>query len=92
MQRFQAVQEAYIVLTNPVQRAQYDALLRVHYSAWQTSRGRAGDEVNPFGEGDVLKTRPLSGTELFALLLMAGTLLACLGLVVVLAWIRQGWA
>ena len=92
VQRFQEVQEAYIVLTNPIQRAQYDALLRVRYSAWQTSRGRDSDGVNPFGDSDVLKTRPLSGTELFALLLMAGTLLTCLGLVVVLAWIRQGWA
>lgn len=88
VQRFQDIQQAYIVLTNPTQKTQYDAWLKARYVRWQQDHPEEGRD--PFGDGDILKTRPLSGTELFALLLMGGTLVACLALAGALAWVRQG--
>jgi len=92
VRRFQDIQEAYITLTNPVQKAQYDALLRAHYLGLRTNGIPDGSLGDPMHSGDVIKTRPLSGTELFALLLMGGTFAACLLLVGALAWMQQGLA
>ncbi|NJL97672.1 MAG: J domain-containing protein [Synechococcaceae cyanobacterium SM2_3_2] len=92
VRRFQDIQEAYITLTNPVQKAQYDALLRAHYLGQRINGIPDASLRDPLGGGDVIKTRPLSGTELFALLLMGGTFAACLLLVGALAWVQQGLA
>ncbi len=85
IRRFQELQDAYEVLSDPVQRAVYDASLQI----WQrypyppsSQPPRSPLEID-------METRPLSSSEVFALALMAVTFLLCLALVGTLAWIRQ---
>jgi curved DNA-binding protein CbpA len=80
IQRFHALQEAYVVLSNPKQRALYDSTLWLQHSPPPpTSRSSLEWET---------QTRPLSGTEIFTLLLMLGTFVGCLLLVGVIAWLH----
>ncbi|MFQ3585081.1 MAG: J domain-containing protein [Cyanobacteriota bacterium] len=84
IRRFQELQEAYLILSNPLQRAIYDASLRAVLS-----------NLGP-AEGDSLElrmgTRPLSGGEICALLLMGSTFVVCLLLAGTLAWLRESGA
>ena len=93
-QKFQQLNEAYGTLANPQTRLLYD--LQIGYSRWnvvqspydfsaanqaQQSQGMRSAYLDP-------TDRPLSGGELFALLLMLGTILGCVTLAIALAWLR----
>ncbi|NJK62852.1 MAG: J domain-containing protein [Synechococcaceae cyanobacterium SM2_3_1] len=81
IQRFHALQEAYTVLSNPKQRALYDSTLWLQHPPAPPPPHRSSLEWEP-------ETRPLSGTEIFTLLLMLGTFVGCLLLVGVIAWLN----
>lgn len=87
IRRFQELQEAYLILSNPLQRATYDASLRAVLS-----------NSGPADSADVdslelrMETRPLSGGEICALLLMGSTFVICLLLAGTLAWLRESGA
>ncbi|MCJ2542323.1 J domain-containing protein [Thermostichus vulcanus] len=84
IRRFQELQEAYLILSNPLQRAIYDASLRAVLSN-PGSAERDSLELR-------METRPLSGGEICALLLMGSTFLMCLLLAGTLAWLRESGA
>ncbi|MEN9203816.1 MAG: J domain-containing protein [Thermostichus sp. DG_1_6_bins_120] len=84
IRRFQELQEAYLILSNPLQRAIYDASLRAVLS---NSRPANVDSLELR-----METRPLSGGEICALLLMGSTFLMCLLLAGTLAWLRESGA
>ncbi len=93
-QKFQQLNEAYGTLANPQSRLLYD--LQIGYSRWNViqspydfSQPVSGDkyEANKSAYLDP-NDRPLSGGELFALLLMLGTVGACVVLAIALAWLR----
>ncbi len=83
IRRFQELQEAYSVLSNPLQRAIYDASLQAVLT-----------NPKPPAAGDPLplrmETRPLSSGEICALLLLGFTFVGCLLLAAILAWLREG--
>ncbi|MDX2271468.1 MAG: J domain-containing protein [Cyanobacteriota bacterium] len=85
IRRFQDLHEAYAVLSNPTQRAMYDATLWLRDPL--TPPIPSASTPHPL---DSPQTRPLSGGEICALLLMAGTLAGCLALAIVMAWLREG--
>ncbi len=87
IRRFQELQEAYRVLSNPQQRAAYDVTLQM-YSTYNWPVPPPQPPLSPLEIE--MKTRPLSGTELFVIVLMGGTFVLCLMLVLILAWIRSG--
>ncbi|MGQ9837389.1 MAG: J domain-containing protein [Cyanobacteriota bacterium] len=78
---FQELHEAYLILSNPIQRATYDASLRAMLSN-STPADVDSLEVR-------METRPLSGGEICALLLMVSTFVVCLLLAGTLAWLRE---
>ncbi|MFQ3613244.1 MAG: J domain-containing protein [Cyanobacteriota bacterium] len=84
IRRFQELQEAYLILSNPLQRAIYDASLRAVLS---NSGPTDGDSLELR-----METRPLSGGEICALLLMGSTFVVCLLLAGTLAWLRESGA
>ncbi len=86
IRRFQELQDAYEVLSDPVQRAVYDASLQI----WQRSPAPTPPTQPPPASLEIdMETRPLSGSELFAIVLMAATFIACLALAGTIAWFRQ---
>jgi curved DNA-binding protein CbpA len=94
VENFRQVNEAYANLSNAVRRSAYDR--SIHFSRFQyTTYDNSGKPVNPTpknlqtNDDDGLPTeRPLSGGELFSLLLIGATLVACLVLAVLIAWLR----
>ncbi|MFN5513224.1 MAG: J domain-containing protein [Cyanobacteriota bacterium] len=88
--RFQEINEAYRILSNPERRALYD--LQIGYSRWnvvqappdENPQNRAGARLAYLDPTD----RPLSAGEIFALLLLGLTLLGCLALALLVAWLR----
>ncbi|MEN9229537.1 MAG: J domain-containing protein [Thermostichus sp. DG02_5_bins_236] len=84
IRRFQELQEAYLILSNPLQRAIYDASLQAVLS---NSGPTDGDSLELR-----METRPLSGGEICALLLMGSTFVVCLLLAGTLAWLRESGA
>ncbi len=92
-QKFQQLNEAYRILSNPERRSLYD--LQIGYSRWNViqspydySSTQNYPEINKSAYLDPTD-RPLSSGELFALLLMALTLLGCLLLALFIAWLRN---
>jgi curved DNA-binding protein CbpA len=91
--KFQRLNEAYATLSNPDRRAIYD--LHIGYSRWNVIQAPA-DTVStahpdPFGGKSAYldpSDRPLSAGEIFALGLLGFTLVGCLGLAVLIAWLR----
>lgn len=90
-QQFQRLNEAYGVLANPETRLRYD--LQIGYSRWNVIQSHA--DFSRVKDYDSSKSayldpcdRPLSSGELFALLLMALTLVGCMILAFTLAWWR----
>lgn len=81
IRRFQELQEAYLILSNPIQRAIYDASLRASLS------NSAPADVDSLELP--MEMRPLSGGEICALLLMGSTFIMCLLLAGTLAWLRE---
>ncbi len=82
IRRFQELQEAYLILSNPMRRATYDASLR----AVTSNMGSLDADSLELR----METRPLSGGEICALLLMGSTFVVCLVLAGTLAWLREG--
>jgi curved DNA-binding protein CbpA len=85
VENFRQINEAYAALSNPERRNEYDRLI-------QFSRFQYTDQVpknlQTIDDDGLPTERPLSGGELFALLLIGATLVACLVLAVLIAWLR----
>jgi len=94
VENFRQINEAYATLSNAERRSDYDR--RIHFSRFQyTTHSNGVESSDPktrnlqTNDNDGLPSeRPLSGGELFALLLIGATLIACLVLVVLVAWLR----
>jgi len=90
--KFQCLNESYGVLASPERRSLYD--LQIGYSRWNVIQSPLNfyqdDQEEDYKSSAYLDPtdRPLSSGELFALLLMGITLLACLILALSLAWLR----
>jgi DnaJ-domain-containing protein 1 len=91
--RFQRLNEAYATLSNPDRRAIYD--LQIGYSRWNVIQAPeesvAKIASDKFGGRSAYldpSDRPLSAGEIFALGLLGLTLFGCLGLAVLIAWLR----
>ena len=93
-QKFQQLNEAYGVLANPQSRLLYD--MEIGYSRWNVIQSPYDfSDSDPAKKYDQTKSayldavdRPLASGELFALLLMVGTMAGCLVLAIVIAWFR----
>jgi len=83
--KFQAINNAYTVLSNPERRNVYDQ--QIHFSRIQYVN--SPDNFSSLDDDGLPSDRPLSGGELFALLLMGGTFVACLGLVSISVYLRS---
>ena len=94
-QKFQQLNEAYSILSNPERRSIYD--LQIGYSRWNVIQTpynypASGNQTNSSEMNSAYldpTDRPLSAGELFALLLMGLTLLGCIFLAIVIAWSRN---
>lgn len=94
-QKFMQLNEAYNILSNPERRSIYD--LHIGYSRWNVIQSPYNYSSNSqsTNHSDTKSAylnntdRPLSAGELFALLLMGLTLLGCLLLAIVIAWLRN---
>ena len=91
--QFQRLNEAYATLSNPDRRAIYD--LQIGYSRWNVIQAPPDPLGKPssekFGGRSAYldpSDRPLSAGEIFALGLLGITLVGCLGLAVLIAWLR----
>ncbi len=82
--KFQAINNAYAVLSNPERRNAYDQQIRFSRLQYATT----ANNLSSLDNDGLPSDRPLSGGELFALLLMVATFLVCIGLVFVSAWWR----
>ncbi len=80
--KFQAINNAYAVLSNPERRNAYDQQIRFSKLQYATTADSSLDNDG------LPSDRPLSGGELFALLLIVATFILCLSLVFVSAWWR----
>ncbi|MGI0483113.1 J domain-containing protein [Geminocystis sp. CENA526] len=91
-QKFHQLNEAYGVLANPESRSIYD--LQIGYSRWNVIQtpydfSVLEDEKDGMRSAYLDATdRPLSSGELFALLLMFGTIVGCMLLAITIAWLR----
>lgn len=94
--KFQELNEAYSILSNPDRRQIYDQTIGVYrvitppteinyrnHSRPPTSRHSTATEAR------AAENRPLSPGELFALLMMATSLIGCLGLAIAIALFRS---
>lgn len=95
--KFQQLNEAYVILSNPQKRSLYD--LKIGYSrqnvAYTTNNldhfqdDKNKDDRHSNSAYLDPHDRPLSAGEIFALLMMGITLLGCLILAITIAWLRQ---
>ena len=92
-QRFEKLNEAYIVLSNPTQRALYDGRSGFGAIPIVTLQTQAGPISGSGGAGPLateasydVTRRPLSDSEHFALFAMGVTVVLCLILVGWLSW------
>jgi hypothetical protein len=93
--KFQQLNEAYATLSNSERRSLYD--LKIGYSRlnviqvppdWERSSQKKWSETAYLGPSE----RPLSAGEIFVLLLLGLTLIGCLFLAIVLAYLRgESW-
>ncbi len=88
--KFQQLNEAYAILSNPERRLLYD--LQVGYSRYNVIQAPEDEEIGQekFSNSAYLdpNDRPLSGGELFALMILGLTFAGCLLLVVIIALTR----
>jgi len=99
-ERFQQLTEAYTVLSNPTSRAHYDRKLRQAQNLLETSNNPTGAPpqkqtlVQPSRVAQARSAylepeeRPLSAGEVFAVVMLATTLIGCLVLAIVLGTLR----
>ncbi len=91
---FRQVNEAYATLSNAERRSAYDRLIqfsRFQYTTFDNgvkSKNQIPKNLQTIDNDGLPSERPLSGGELFALLLIGATLVACLVLVVLVALLR----
>jgi curved DNA-binding protein CbpA len=83
---FRQINEAYATLSNADRRSDYDR--RIQFSRFQYTANKTPKNLQTNDDDGLPSERPLSGGELFALLLIGATLVACLVLVVLVAWLR----
>jgi curved DNA-binding protein CbpA len=86
VENFRQVNEAYATLSNAERRSAYD--YSIQFSRFQYTKTQAPKNLQTNDDDGLPSERPLSGGELFALLLIGATLVACLVLVVLVAWLR----
>lgn len=87
--KFRQLNDAYAILSNPERRMLYDQ--SIHFSRLSIIQPQVNPQSihQPLKYDDGLPTeRPLSGGELFALMIMLLTLVACLGVAVVIGLMR----
>lgn len=87
--KFQRLNEAYAVLSHPERRSLYD--LKIGYFRGNVIQvPPAESRQTPWSNSMYLEPddRPLSAGEIFALVLLGGTLLGCLFLAIAVAWLR----
>ena len=91
--KFQRLNEAYGIISNPERRSLYD--LQIGYSRWNviqvpTDLQQSNQKNESWSKSAYLDPydRPLSAGEIFSLCLLALTLLGCLGLAFLIAWLR----
>lgn len=93
-ENFRKINEAYATLSNADRRSAYDRLIQ--FSRFQYTKSNNGVEsqkqvpsnLQTIDDDGLPTERPLSGGELFALLLIGATLVACLILAILVAWLR----
>lgn len=94
VENFRQINEAYATLSNAERRSAYDR--RIQFSRFQyatfdngvKSQNQTPKNLQTADDDGLPSERPLSGGELFSLLLIGATLVACLVLVVLVAWLR----
>ena len=94
VENFRQVNEAYANLSNADRRSAYDRL--IHFSRFQyttydnsvKSPNQTPKNLQTSDDDGLPTERPLSGGEIFALLLIGATLVSCLVLAILLAWLR----
>lgn len=90
--RFQELNEAYAVLSNPERRGIYDRAMG--YSRFYVVHSpvdlRSGNSPHDYRSSAYLdsRDRPLSSGELFALFILGLTFVVCLGLAIAIAWLN----
>lgn len=85
--RFQRLNEAYRILSNPERRSVYD--LQIGYASWPVSQPVHQQNPSPARLAYLDPTdRPLSAGEVFCLVLLLVTFGGCLLLVFLMAWLR----
>ncbi len=85
VETFRQINEAYAALSNPERRSDYDRLIQ--FSRFQYT-SQAPKNLQTIDDDGLPTERPLSGAELFSLLLIGATLVACLVLAILIAWLR----
>ena len=96
--KFQRLNEAYGILSNPERRSLYD--LQIGYSRWNvvqipTDLQQSNQSQEKWSKYAYLDPtdRTLSSGEIFSLCLLAFTVIGCLGLAFLIAWLRgDSWA
>ena len=94
VENFRQINEAYATLSNADRRSAYDR--RIQFSRFQyatfdngvKSQNQTPKNLQTADDDGLPTERPLSGGELFSLLLIGATLVACLVLVVLVALLR----
>ncbi len=83
--KFQQLNQAYAILTNPTRRLLHDQ--EIGYSRVRVMQAPTAHRPNYQSNSAYLDPidRPLSAGEIFVLLLLSGTFLICIGLVLVVA-------
>ena len=95
IEKFREINEAYGTISNAERRSEYDR--HIQFSRFQYTRSSSNGVKSHNHSPKNLQTtdddglpskRPLSGGEMFALLLIGATLVGCLVLVILVAWLR----
>ena len=85
VENFRQINEAYAALSNAERRTEYDRLIQ--FSRFQYTN-QVPKNLQTINDDGLPTERPLSGGELFALLLIGATLIACLVVAILIAWLR----
>ena len=91
--KFQRLNEAYAILSNPERRSLYDLKIgysRCHVIQVPLEPSATDADYQGWSRSAYLdpNDRPLSAGEVFALCLLGLTLMGCLGLALLVAWLR----